>query len=245
MIDFRPDSTGRLVGYLQRLMLSKEIQLEPAFASMASLALIEALMECDVSAQIDADRYERTAQRAAYRNGYRETHWQSQGFSLRLRVPKLRRGSYNPHFLQNPRLAQVLESALLPLLIDGQSAPSLASLLRQLGLPDVSDAVLHAAEQEWYSRLERALAALRRYQHIDTEALDTPAEYEGQRVWIAVGESPSGERILMQVLLAPAHAQGIADRMSRLLDSPRVLRLLQPTQNLWPSSEILAGLLAA
>ena len=40
------------------------------------------------------------------RNGYREREWQTRAGTVELRIPKLRRGSYFPGFLEPRRMAE-------------------------------------------------------------------------------------------------------------------------------------------
>lgn len=63
---------------------------------------MQLLMETDVEGLIGAGRHERTAERATYRNGYRDRTLDTRLGSLQLRIPKLQQGSYFPLFL-DPR----------------------------------------------------------------------------------------------------------------------------------------------
>jgi len=73
--------------------------------------LINRMMDIDVGHVIDAEYYERSTRRAAYRNGYRQTGWNTAFGRLALQVPKLRNGTYYPHFL-NDELIGSLNDAL-------------------------------------------------------------------------------------------------------------------------------------
>ncbi len=48
---------------------------------------VQELMEAEVSAQIGAERYERTGERASYRNGYRPREWDTRVGTLELVIP--------------------------------------------------------------------------------------------------------------------------------------------------------------
>src|SRR5262249_35075641 len=95
-----------LLEYLRKVGLG----LEPDFLREAIRVMSEALMELEVTEQTGAGRYERTEQRSAYRNGYRERPWQTRVGEIPLRIPKLRTGSYFPSLLEPRRRA---EQALL------------------------------------------------------------------------------------------------------------------------------------
>ncbi len=58
--------------------------------------LAQLTMELEVSQQIGAGKYERTASRTTQRNGYRDRDWDTRVGSLTLQIPKLRQGSYFP-----------------------------------------------------------------------------------------------------------------------------------------------------
>jgi transposase-like protein len=73
-------------------------------------AVARELMEVEVSELIGAERGERTEDRATHRNGYRPRRWDTRASEIELQIPKLRRGSYFPSFLQ-PRKRS--EQALL------------------------------------------------------------------------------------------------------------------------------------
>ena len=58
---------------------------------------MQLLMETDVEGMIGAGRHERTAERATYRNGYRDRTLDTRLGSLQLRIhPPLRRCVYGP-----------------------------------------------------------------------------------------------------------------------------------------------------
>ncbi len=68
--------------------------------------LLQRLMELEVEAEVGAGRYERSADRRTWRNGYRERALETRIGRLELRIPKLRQGSYFPSFLEPRRLSE-------------------------------------------------------------------------------------------------------------------------------------------
>ena len=84
-------------------MLRKAEVKDADFLREALEWLLAQLMEAEVSAQIGADRYERTADRTTSRNGYRERAWETRLGTLQLEIPQLRKGSYFPNFLEPRR----------------------------------------------------------------------------------------------------------------------------------------------
>ncbi len=60
--------------------------------------LAQALMDLEVSQQVGAGRYERSPQRKARRNGYRERAWDTRVGTIPLRIPKLREAATSRPF---------------------------------------------------------------------------------------------------------------------------------------------------
>ena len=63
------------------------------------------LMELEVGGLTGAGYGEKSGDRLAQRNGYRECDWEARAGTVELRIPKLRRGSYFPGFPEPRRLA--------------------------------------------------------------------------------------------------------------------------------------------
>jgi hypothetical protein len=74
----------------------------------------ERLMEPEVGAVTVAAYGEKDPARRAQRNGYRDREWETRAGTVELRIPKLRKGSYFPGFLEPRRMA---EKALMALAI--------------------------------------------------------------------------------------------------------------------------------
>jgi putative transposase len=62
--------------------------------------VVEQLMEAEVIDLVGAGWGERTPDRATHRNGSRPRRWDTRAGELELQIPKLRRGSYFPSFLE-------------------------------------------------------------------------------------------------------------------------------------------------
>jgi putative transposase len=97
------------------------------------------LMEAEVSAQIGADRYERTEERTAQRNGYRPRPWDTRLGTLGLAIPKLRTGSYFPSWLEPRRRAeQALVAVVAEAYVQGVSTRKVEALVQALGIAGLS-----------------------------------------------------------------------------------------------------------
>ena len=73
----------------------------------------ERLMEMEVGALTGAACGEKSAERMAQRNGYRDRAWQTRAGTVELCIPKLRKGSYFPGFLEPRRMAEKALTAVI------------------------------------------------------------------------------------------------------------------------------------
>jgi transposase-like protein len=101
--------------------------------------LLQELMEAEVSAQIGADRYERSNERTAQRNGYRPRPWDTRLGTVDLAIPKLRTGSYFPSWLEPRRRAeQALVAVITEAYVQGVSTRKVEALVQSLGIAGIS-----------------------------------------------------------------------------------------------------------
>ena len=73
----------------------------------------ERLMELDVGSKTGAGSGEKSPDRLAQRNGYRDRVWETRAGTIELRIPKLRKGSYFPGFPEPRRLAEKALTAVI------------------------------------------------------------------------------------------------------------------------------------
>jgi transposase-like protein len=98
-------------------------------------AVCEQLMEGEVSELIGAELGERTPDRATHRNGYRAREWQTRAGTVELQIPKLRRGSDFPSFLEPRRRSeQALLAVIQQTYVCGVSTRRVDQLVESLGL---------------------------------------------------------------------------------------------------------------
>jgi len=109
------------------------------FLREAVSILAHRLMELEVSGQAGAARYERSPERATYRNGYRERPWDTRVGSIELRIPKLREGSYFPCLLEpRRRVERALVAVIQEAYVHGVSTRKVDALVQALGMTGIS-----------------------------------------------------------------------------------------------------------
>jgi putative transposase len=172
------------------------------------------LMEIDVEALCAAAYGERAVPRENSRNGYRDRSWETRAGAIDLRIPKLRKGSYFPGFLEPRRTAEkALTAVIQEAYIQGISTRSVDELVKALGMTGISKSQV--------SRLcgeidERVQAFLNRPIEGDWPYLWIDATYVKVRasgrivsvaVILAVGVNTDGTRELLGLATGPSEAE--------------------------------------
>jgi putative transposase len=124
-----------------RAELSKVLSDEHADLLREGVALVlREVMELEVGRLAGAERYERSEDRAAYRNGYRPRRFDTRVGTLELQIPKLASGpSYLPSFLEaRTRSEQALLSVVMEAYVNGVSTRKVERLVEQLGVQGIS-----------------------------------------------------------------------------------------------------------
>jgi putative transposase len=172
------------------------------------------MMEMDTESLCAAAYGERSPDRANSRNGYRERLWQTRAGSVDLKIPKLRKGSYFPGFLEPRRTAEkALAAVIQEAYIQGVSTRSVDELVKAMGMGGISKSQV--------SRLcteidERVQAFLNRPIEGDWPYLWIDATYVKVReagrivsvaVIIAVAVNTDGVREVLGMAVGPSEAE--------------------------------------
>ena len=174
----------------------------------------ERLMEMEVAGLTGAAYGEKSSERLAQRNGYRERAWETRAGTVELRIPKLRKGSYFPGFLEPRRLAEkALTAVVQEAYIQGISTRSVDDLVKALGMSGISKSQVSRLCEEID---ERVRAFLDRPIEGDWPYLWIDATYVKVRsngrvvpvaVIMAVGVNADGRREVLGMDIGPSEAE--------------------------------------
>jgi len=99
----------------------------------------ERMMALEVEALTGADYRARNPERSNSRNGYRERSWETRAGTVPLQIPKLRKGSYFPTFLEPRRTAEkALVAVIQEAYVQGISTRSVDDLVKAMGMSSIS-----------------------------------------------------------------------------------------------------------
>jgi putative transposase len=97
------------------------------------------MMELEVEGLTGAGHGERSPNRINQRNGYRERAWETRVGSVPLEIPKLRKGSYFPAFLEPRRASEkALTAVIQEAYVQGVSTRSVDDLVKAMGMTGIS-----------------------------------------------------------------------------------------------------------
>ena len=184
------------------------------FLRAVAEAVVQLLMEADVEGVIGAGRHERGAERATYRNGYRDRALDTRLGTLQLRIPKLRQGSYFPPFLDARKPPErALVAVVQEAWIGGVSTRKVDDLVQAMGLTGIGKSTVSKLCKDIDGRvnafLDRPLVGEWPYLWLDATYLK---QREGGRIVsvaaiIAVAVNSEGKREIVGLHVGPSEAE--------------------------------------
>ena len=173
--------------------------------------LSQALMEIEVSQQLGAERYERTAERTGQRNGYRERDWDTRVGTVGLQVPRVRGGGYLPSWLEpRKRAEQALVATVREAYVQGVSTRKVDDLVRTLGLDGISKSqvsrLCQALDEEVERFRSRRLQGEYPYLWLDATFVKVRdgGRVVSMAVVIAIGVNADGQREVLGLDVGPS-----------------------------------------
>jgi putative transposase len=163
----------------------------------------DALMSADADALCGASYGEVSPERVNVRNGYRDRDFDTRAGTISLAIPKLRRGSYFPDWLVEPRrrAERALTAVVAQCYVEGVSTRRVDDVVKAMGIEGISRSQVSRMAAE----LDEQVAAFRNrpldagpYSYVFLDAL-TQRVREGGRIVnvacvVAVGVNADGHR---------------------------------------------------
>jgi transposase-like protein len=176
----------------------------------------ERLMELEVGATTGAGYGEKTPLRLAQRNGYRDRDWETRAGTVELRIPKLRKGTYFPGFLEPRRMAEkALTAVIQEAYVQGISTRSVDELVKALGMSGISKSQVSRLCEEIDGKvkafLERPIEGDWPYLWIDATYLKVRrgGRIVSVAVIIAVGVNADGRREVLGMEVGSSEAEPV------------------------------------
>jgi transposase-like protein len=172
------------------------------------------LMELEVESLTGAAPGERSPNRLNHRNGYRERSWETRAGTVELRIPKLRKGSYFPAFLEPRRMAEkALTAVIQEAYVQGISTRSVDELVQAMGMTGISKSQVSRLCEEIDDKtrafLTRPLEGEWPYLWLDATYVKVRAQGRivSVAVIVAVAVNGDGRREVVGLEIGPSEAE--------------------------------------
>jgi len=172
------------------------------------------MMALDVEARTGAAHGERSPDRVNQRNGYRERQWETRAGTVELAIPKLRKGSYFPTFLEPRRAAEkALTAVIQEAYVHGVSTRSVDDLVKAMGMTGISKSQVSRLCEEIDERvnafLGRPIEGSWPYLWIDATYVKVrqAGRIVSVAVIIAVAVNTDGRREVLGLEVGPSEAE--------------------------------------
>ena len=182
------------------------------------------LMALEVESLTGAAPGERSPDRLNQRNGYRERDWETRAGTVELRIPKLRKGSYFPAFLEPRRMAEkALTAVIQEAYVQGVSTRSVDDLVKAMGMSGISKSQVSRLCGEIDERvqafLSRPIEGEWPYLWLDATYVKARRDHRivSVAVIIAVGVNGDGRREVLGMEIGASEAEAIWTEFLRKL----------------------------
>jgi transposase-like protein len=172
------------------------------------------LMELETETLCGAAHGERSPERVNQRNGYRDRDWHTRVGTVELRVPKLRKGSYFPAFLEPRRTAEkALTAVIQEAYIQGISTRSVDDLVKAMGMEGISKSQVSRLCAEIDERVQTFLSRPIEgdWPYLWLDATYVKARRDGHivsvAVIVAVGVNADGRREVLGMTVGHSEAE--------------------------------------
>jgi len=172
------------------------------------------LMALEIETLTGAEPGARTPERLNHRNGYRDRDWETRAGTVELRIPKLRKGSYFPAFLEPRRMAEkALTAVIQEAYIQGVSTRSVDDLVQAMGMTGISKSQVSRLcgeiDDKVQSFLTRPLEGDWPYVWLDATYVKVrqAGRIVSVAVIIAIGVNVDGRREVLGMDIGPSEAE--------------------------------------
>ena len=172
------------------------------------------LMELEVGGLTGAAYGEKDGERLVQRTGYRDRDWETRAGTVELRIPKLRKGSYFPGFLEPRRMTEkALIAVIQEAYIQGISTRSVDDLVKAMGMSGISKSQVSRLCEEIDGRvkvfLNRPIEGDWPYLWVDATYIKVrqAGRIVSVAVIIAVGVNSDGRREVLGMQIGHSEAE--------------------------------------